>query len=128
MTINLSEPSPLTPGEEPPFRATARHSPRRADSIRRRIGLAVSATSVALVLSTGPASAVDTSTVAQPASAPVRHWSNQGRIPVWQVRGWTPTHRMCEMDAITLDKVARWRCLPGPQRYGWVLQTQSSLR
>ena len=48
--------------------------------------------------------------------------------PAWQVRGWTPTHRMCEMDALTLEKVARWRCVPGPQRRGWVLQTQSSLR
>jgi len=148
------------------------HSPGRAGSTRRRIGVAVSAASLAFVLWPGPASALDTSTAARPAPAPVRHWSNQGWLPnqrvcqidgrdlaagrawkctrspartgwllwidvpatskaaapAWQVRGWTPTHRMCEMDALTLEKVARWRCVPGPQRRGWVLQTQSSLR
>ncbi len=41
---------------------------------------------------------------------------------VWAAGGWTPAHRMCEMDGPSVPDVARWRCVPGVDGFGWELQ------
>jgi hypothetical protein len=49
-------------------------------------------------------------------------------VAVWMARGWTPAHRMCEMDGPTLSDIVRWRCVRSTDGDGWELQTQSPSR
>jgi hypothetical protein len=67
--------------------------------------------SLALVVT---ASAVLAPAISTPNAPPSPESTPSG---VWVPSGWTPAHRMCEMDGPAVPDVARWRCvrpLDGP--------------
>ena len=43
-------------------------------------------------------------------------------VGLWVASGWTPAHRMCEMDVATIPHVQRWRCVRSGK--GWELHIQ----
>jgi hypothetical protein len=72
--------------------------------------------SIAIVLT---ASVVLAPAMSTPNSSPSPENTPTG---VWVAGGWTPAHRMREMDGPSVPDAARWRCVPGVDGFGWDLQ------